>query len=156
MPASPRWSAGCPGARCVSPCRAGRVRTGVEGRDRLDRRHRRSLAPHLTRLDEIRRAHPALLRNLRFYTTGDNEFSVFSEAPRLPDRHDVIVVADLDPHTARNTWIHLDMPALGVSGTNAPSLTIPSLANTGTGPVRLRAPRTRYRAGAVIHVDCER
>ena len=70
-----------------------------------------------------------------FHTADDSKFSVFSEARRLHDRNDVIVVADLDPHTARDTWIHLDMPALGVGyGTNAPSLTIPSPASTGTGP----------------------
>ncbi len=45
----------------------------------------------------------------------DSKFSVFSEARRLHDRNDVIVVADLDPHTARDTWIHLDMPAPGVN-----------------------------------------
>jgi starch synthase (maltosyl-transferring) len=39
---------------------------------------------------------------------------VFSEARRLHDRNDV-VVADLDPHTACDTWIYLHMPALGVN-----------------------------------------
>ena len=80
-------------------------------------RHGRTLAPYLTRLNEIRRAHPALhwLRNLRFHGADDDSILVFSKARRLYDRDDVIVVvANLDPHTTRSTWIHLDMPALGL------------------------------------------
>ena len=41
---------------------------------------------------------------------------MFSKTARTPDGHDdtVIVVANLDPHSTRESWIHLDMPALGL------------------------------------------
>jgi starch synthase (maltosyl-transferring) len=77
----------------------------------------RSIAGYLTTVNEIRRAHPALhrLRNLRFHTADDDEILVFSKARTLHDRLDVIlVVANLDPHRTRDTWVHLDMPALGL------------------------------------------
>jgi starch synthase (maltosyl-transferring) len=75
-----------------------------------------SLAPYLTRLNEIRRAHPSLhlLRNLRFHHTDDPDVIAFSKS-----RHDgaeddtVIVVVNVDPHGARETKVWLDMPALG-------------------------------------------
>ncbi|MCO8270107.1 alpha-1,4-glucan--maltose-1-phosphate maltosyltransferase [Actinoplanes sp. TRM 88003] len=77
----------------------------------------RSLAPYLTKVNEIRRAHPALrrLRNLRFHHADDENVLVFSKARRLYDRDDVIiVVANLDPRHSRDTWIHLTMPELGL------------------------------------------
>ena len=75
-----------------------------------------SLAPYLTLLNGIRRAHPALhwLRNLRFHYCDDENVLVFSKARRIYDRDDVIVVvANLDPEYTRGTWIHLQMPDLG-------------------------------------------
>ncbi len=80
-----------------------------------------SLAPWLTRLNEIRRAHPALqrLRNITFHPTDDDSVLCFSKrltAAQSPTgREDTIVVlANLDPHGARETMAHLDMPALGL------------------------------------------
>jgi starch synthase (maltosyl-transferring) len=72
----------------------------------------RSLAPYLTRLNEIRRAHPALqlLRNLTVHTTDDDHVLAFSKR-RGEDL--VIVVVNLDPHGARETLVHLDLPSLG-------------------------------------------
>jgi starch synthase (maltosyl-transferring) len=78
-----------------------------------------SIAAYLTRVNQIRRAHPALywLRNLHFHDADDENIIVFSKARTLYDRQDVIlVVAYLDPHHTRDTWIHLDMPALGLQG----------------------------------------
>ena len=77
-----------------------------------------SLAPYLTLINDIRRAHPALhrLRNLRFHTADDENILVFSKARTLHDRQDVIlVVANLDPHHTRDTWVHLDLAALGLT-----------------------------------------
>jgi starch synthase (maltosyl-transferring) len=81
----------------------------------------RSLAPWLTRLNEIRRAHPALqrLRNITFHETHDDAILCFSKrltAEQSPTgREDlVIVVVNLDPHATRETTIHLGMPALGM------------------------------------------
>jgi starch synthase (maltosyl-transferring) len=75
----------------------------------------RSLAPYLTRLNEIRRAHPALqrLRNLTVHSSEDDAVLVF--AKDAPDRGDlVIVVVNLDPHGTRETMVHLDLPRLGM------------------------------------------
>ncbi|MFI5897880.1 alpha-1,4-glucan--maltose-1-phosphate maltosyltransferase [Actinoplanes sp. NPDC051513] len=76
-----------------------------------------TLAPYLSRINEIRRAHPALhrLRNLRFHHADDQHVLVFSKARRVYDRDDVIVVvANLEPDRTRDTWIHLDMATLGL------------------------------------------
>jgi starch synthase (maltosyl-transferring) len=85
----------------------------------------RSLAPYLTRLNDIRRRHRSLqyLRNITIHSTDDDSVLAFSK--RWPasdgrgdaqgDVHDdvVIVVVNLDPHSTRETIVHLDMPALG-------------------------------------------
>src|SRR6478736_6852479 len=73
-----------------------------------------SLAPWLTRLNEIRRNHPALqrLRNIDFHLTGDDNVICYSRrltAGQSPTgREDlIIVVANLDPHGIRETTVHL-------------------------------------------------
>ncbi|HVE98423.1 MAG TPA: alpha-1,4-glucan--maltose-1-phosphate maltosyltransferase [Mycobacteriales bacterium] len=71
------------------------------------------LAPYLTRLNEIRRRHPALhwLRNLRFHRTDDDATIAYSK------RHGddvVLTVVSLDPQWTRETVVHLDMAALGL------------------------------------------
>jgi len=81
-----------------------------------------SIAPYLRRLNEIRRAHPALhwLRNLRFHRADHDNVLVFSKARRVYDRDDVIlVVANLDPSDTVDSWIHLTMPDLGLSWDDA-------------------------------------
>jgi len=76
-----------------------------------------SLAPYLTRLNEIRRAHPSLqrLRNLRFHHVDDPDVLAFSKREQTADGGDdtIIVVVNLDPHGPRETLLSLDMPALG-------------------------------------------
>ncbi len=73
----------------------------------------RSLAPYLTRLNQIRREHPALrrLRNLRFHRTESEEVIAFS---KVHGDDAVVVVVNLDPHGARETVVDLDLPALGM------------------------------------------
>ena len=79
----------------------------------------RSLAPYLTRLNQIRRAHPALheLRNLRFHHSESDDVLCFTKqtagAAGQPDDL-VIVVVNLDPHGARETVVNLDLPSLGM------------------------------------------
>jgi starch synthase (maltosyl-transferring) len=80
----------------------------------------RSLAPYITTLNRIRAEHPALhyLRNVAFHRADDENFLVYSrrlEGAYTPDGVDdtVIVVVNMDPHAARETTLHLDMPALG-------------------------------------------
>ena len=76
-------------------------------------REGRTLAPYLTRLNEIRRQHRALqlLRNLAIHWSDDENILVFSK--RAGD-DTVIVVVNVDPHAARETTVHLDMAALGL------------------------------------------
>ncbi len=81
-----------------------------------------SLAPYLTRLNEIRRQHPALqrLRNIVFHPTNDDTVIAYSRrltAAQSPTgRADlVVVVAALDPHGVRETFVHLDLAALGLA-----------------------------------------
>ena len=94
----------------------------------------RSLAPYITRLNEIRRAHPALqqLRNVHIHSSDNDSVLVFSKvsarartspgsttggpgstAGSGPPDDVVIVVVNLDPHGIREATIHLDLPALG-------------------------------------------
>ena len=86
--------------------------------DRADRTGQ-TLAPYLTRLNEVRRSHPALqqLRNVVIHTSDDDGVLVYSkqvpaDAPGANDDL-VIVVVNLDPHAPRTTTVHLNMPALG-------------------------------------------
>ena len=81
-----------------------------------------SLAPYLTRLNEIRRAHPALrqLRNLAVHWSDDDAILVFSKrigAELSPTGHSdtIIVVANVDPHSVRQTMVHLDTTVWGVA-----------------------------------------
>jgi starch synthase (maltosyl-transferring) len=80
-----------------------------------------SLAPYLTRLNKIRAAHPALrqLRNLEVHWSDDDSILVYSKflAPEFtrPGKADgIIVVANVDPHSVRETTVHLDLSKLGL------------------------------------------
>jgi len=76
-------------------------------------REGRSLAPYITRLNELRRHHPALqqLRNLKVHHSDDDSVLIFS---KRADEDLVIVVVNVDPYAARETTVRLDMPALGM------------------------------------------
>ncbi len=73
----------------------------------------RSLAPYLTAVNAIRAAHPALqqLRELAIHRTDHDTIICFSKRAATDV---VIVVVNLDPYAAHDTWVHLDMPALGL------------------------------------------
>jgi starch synthase (maltosyl-transferring) len=80
-----------------------------------------SLAPLLRRLNEIRHAHPALsqLRNLSLHWSDDDAILVYSKhldaaftGTGAPDT--IIVVANVDPHSVRETTVHLDTSVWGV------------------------------------------
>ena len=66
-----------------------------------------------TRLNDLRRRHRALrqLRGLTVHRTDDDAILCFSK--RAGDDV-VIVVVNVDPHRARETIVHLDMPELGL------------------------------------------
>ncbi|MGQ0481481.1 MAG: alpha-1,4-glucan--maltose-1-phosphate maltosyltransferase, partial [Pseudonocardia sp.] len=74
-----------------------------------------SLQPWLTRLNEIRRAHPALrqLRELRFHHVDNDALLVYSKTDPVSG-DTVICVVTLDPETAQDGTAWLDMPALGL------------------------------------------
>ncbi|MGX1695020.1 maltotransferase domain-containing protein [Microbacterium keratanolyticum] len=80
-----------------------------------------SLAPLLQRLNEIRRAHPALrqLRNLAIHWSDDDAVLVYSkhlDATFTGTGQDdtIIVVVNVDPHSVRQTTVHLDTRLWGV------------------------------------------
>ncbi len=75
----------------------------------------RSLEPWLARLNQIRRAHPALqqLRTLTFQHTENPGVLAYSKVdPATEDT--VIVVVNLNPHETSESTLWLDMPALGM------------------------------------------
>ncbi|MFE0478016.1 alpha-1,4-glucan--maltose-1-phosphate maltosyltransferase [Streptomyces sp. NPDC058947] len=76
-------------------------------------REGRTITPLLTRLNTIRRAHPALhrLRNLRFHHTDNPALIAYS---KRTGSDVVLVVANLDPHHAQEATVSLDMPQLGL------------------------------------------
>ncbi|SDC61239.1 alpha-1,4-glucan--maltose-1-phosphate maltosyltransferase [Actinokineospora iranica] len=80
----------------------------------------RSLQPWLTRLNAIRRAHPALqqLRTLRFHHIDNEALIAYSKTdPATGDT--VVCVITLDPHNAQDGTLWLDLPALGLDPNTA-------------------------------------
>ncbi len=79
------------------------------------------ISPFITRLNLLRKAHPALhrLRNLRFHYSDQPEILCFSKSTG-PDgwggeRDTVLVVINIDPHQPREATVWLDETALGIS-----------------------------------------
>ena len=74
-----------------------------------------SLAPFLRRLNEIRRAHPALqqLRNLRLHSSENDGILAFSKRDTATG-DTILVVCSMDPHSVREGWVHLRLPELGI------------------------------------------
>ncbi len=83
--------------------------------------HGRSIAPYISRLNDIRRNHKALqrLRNTVFHATDDEQVICYSRRLESSETgggpEDVlIVVVNLDPNATHETFVHLDMPELGL------------------------------------------
>ncbi|AEM81497.1 alpha-1,4-glucan--maltose-1-phosphate maltosyltransferase [Streptomyces violaceusniger] len=76
-------------------------------------REGRTITPLLTRLNRLRRRHPALrrLRNLRFHHADNDSVIVYSK--RAGDSC-VITVVNLDPHHTQEATVSLNMPELGL------------------------------------------
>jgi starch synthase (maltosyl-transferring) len=81
----------------------------------------RSLAPYITQLNKIRAEHPALrqLRNLDVHWSDDDSIIVYSKYmdgryTRSGRGDAIIVVANLDPHSVRETTVHLDPTRFGI------------------------------------------
>jgi starch synthase (maltosyl-transferring) len=80
-----------------------------------------SLAPLVAKLNAIRDQHPALQqqRNLHLHWSDDSAIIAYSKhldgaftASGRPNT--IITVVNLDPHSVRETMVHLDLPALGL------------------------------------------
>jgi starch synthase (maltosyl-transferring) len=72
-----------------------------------------TLAPLLTRLNEIRRRHPALqhLTGLRFHRSENDNLLVYTKcSPDGTDR--VLVVVNVDPFHEQSGWVDIDLAAL--------------------------------------------
>jgi starch synthase (maltosyl-transferring) len=84
-------------------------------------REGRSLALYLGILNRIRADHPALgqLRNLRIHASEDDSVLVYSKHldgrfTATGEDDTIIVVANVDPHSVRETTVHLDLAAIGL------------------------------------------
>ncbi len=84
----------------------------------------RSLAPYLTLLNKIRAEHPSLrqLRNLDVHWSDDDSILVYSKYldgrfTRTGRSDAIIVVANVDPHSVRETTVHLDPTRFGIDPT---------------------------------------
>jgi starch synthase (maltosyl-transferring) len=73
-----------------------------------------SLQPWLTRLNEIRRTHPALqqLREIQFHPVDNDALLAYSKTDPVSG-DTVICVVTLDPMSAQQGTVWLDLPALG-------------------------------------------
>ncbi|MDN3024961.1 alpha-1,4-glucan--maltose-1-phosphate maltosyltransferase [Streptomyces sp. S.PB5] len=72
-----------------------------------------SITPLITRLNQIRRASPALqqLRDLHFHHADQEAVIAYS---KRSGSNTVLVVANLDPHHTQEATVSLDMPQLGL------------------------------------------
>ncbi|MEU8936222.1 alpha-glucosidase C-terminal domain-containing protein, partial [Streptomyces sp. NPDC048409] len=79
------------------------------------------IAPLITRLNTVRREHPALrqLRNLTFHHTDNDSVIAYS---KRAGEDTVLVVANLDPHHTQEATVSLDMPRLGLDSGSALSV----------------------------------
>jgi starch synthase (maltosyl-transferring) len=78
-----------------------------------------TIAPFLARLNQIRRAHPALhwLRNVRFHASDQPDILCFSKrtsAQQASHADTILVVVNLDANQPREATVWLDEDALGV------------------------------------------
>jgi starch synthase (maltosyl-transferring) len=75
-----------------------------------------SLAPMITRVNDIRRRHReavSLLRNLHLHYADNDSVLCFSRA--TDERDDILlVILNLDPHSVREATVWLDLGALGL------------------------------------------
>jgi starch synthase (maltosyl-transferring) len=76
-------------------------------------REGRTITPLITKLNTIRRRHPALrqLRDLHFHHADKEAVIAYS---KRSGSNTVLVVANLDPHHTQEATVSLDMPQLGL------------------------------------------
>ncbi len=112
-----------------------------------------SLAPLITRVNDIRRRHPAFaeLRTVHFHGSSNDNIIVYSKTD--PDRVDVVlVVVNLDPTRWQEATLTLDLPELGFPWSAA--LTV--VDELGGGSYRWPGPNPYVRLdpadGTVAHI----
>ena len=73
-----------------------------------------SLAPLMRTVNEIRRRHDGVwsLPDIRFHHADDERFVVYSRGHAARDL--LLVVVNLDPHQAHDTFVRLDLEAIGL------------------------------------------
>ncbi|MBU6347259.1 MAG: alpha-1,4-glucan--maltose-1-phosphate maltosyltransferase, partial [Actinomycetales bacterium] len=71
-----------------------------------------TLAPYLSKLNQIRSSNPALqyLRNLTFHRIDSDAMLAYS---KREGENIVIVIVNLDPHSTQSSTVHFNMPELG-------------------------------------------
>lgn len=89
-----------------------------------------TLTGFISTLNQIRRDHPALgqLRNIHVHATEDEAILAFSKHLDGAFTHNgtadtIIVVANTDPHAARETLVHLEMSSLGATADSTLNVT---------------------------------
>ncbi|CAN5454611.1 alpha-1,4-glucan--maltose-1-phosphate maltosyltransferase [soil metagenome] len=85
-----------------------------------------SIAPFMTRINEIRRSHQAhlgQLGNIWFHDVDNPQLMAFSKVPghrRLPGnpppQDALVVIVNLDPHSSQSGWLSLDLWQIGLDG----------------------------------------
>ena len=75
-----------------------------------------SIAPLITRLNQIRRAHPALtdLASIRFHNTDNPALVCFTKTDPAGDGAPVLVVVNVDPYSAHAGHVDIDLAAIGL------------------------------------------
>jgi starch synthase (maltosyl-transferring) len=73
-----------------------------------------SLAPYMTKINDIRRKHPALheLTNISFHQVDKDSLIAFSKTS--PGEDPILVIANLNPFHWEEGTVHLDATALGI------------------------------------------
>ena len=108
-----------------------------------------NIIPYITRINAIRREHPALqlYDNLRFYPSDDENITAYGKA--TPDGSDrVLVVVNLDPFDAHETWLHLPLARVGTgrrTNRSRSKISSPARRTSGTRTSTSASTRTTSR-----------
>jgi starch synthase (maltosyl-transferring) len=81
-----------------------------------DRSSPDSIAPLITQLNQIRRAHPALQRNENVHFHPNENPQILAYSKSTPDGTDTILtVVNLDHENTQTAWLNLNLEALGLT-----------------------------------------
>ena len=112
-----------------------------------------SLAPFMTRLNDIRRRHPAFgeLRNIRFHRSNYEQILVWS---KVTGEARMLMIANLDPHAFHEDTIVLDLEELDLPA-NVPFQVTDELTGASWswyGPTQYVALDPAVQPGHVLHL----